>query len=132
MKQFYDLINSLDEDLKFIFENSSRTLNFLDIQLKIVNNTLVFDIYYKPTNSSNSLTNSSCHSSHAKNNIASSSTKRIINIVTDNREKRLNELKKHLIERTHLPEIIDYIFTKCFQPKLEESKDLEFFFCKNI
>ena len=36
IKQFYDLINSLDEDLKFIFENPSRTLNFLDIQLKIV------------------------------------------------------------------------------------------------
>ena len=39
IKQFYNLINSLDEDLKFIFENASRTLNFLDIQLKIVNNT---------------------------------------------------------------------------------------------
>ena len=32
IKQFYDLINSRDEDLKFIFENPSRTLNFLDIQ----------------------------------------------------------------------------------------------------
>ena len=53
IKQFYDLINSLDENLKFIFKNASRTLNFLDIRLKIVNNTLVFDIYYKPTNSFN-------------------------------------------------------------------------------
>ena len=34
IKQFYDLINSLDEDIKFIFENPSRILNFLDIQLK--------------------------------------------------------------------------------------------------
>ena len=68
IKKFYDLINSLDEDLKFIFENPSRTLNFLDIQLKIVNNTLVFDIYYKPTNSLNYLTYSSCHPSHTKNN----------------------------------------------------------------
>ena len=32
IKQFYDLINSLDEDLKFTFENPSRTLKFLDIQ----------------------------------------------------------------------------------------------------
>ena len=31
IKQFYDLNNSLDEDLKFIFENPSRTLNFLDV-----------------------------------------------------------------------------------------------------
>ena len=98
IKQFYDLINSLDEDLKFIFENPSRTLNFLDIQLKIVNDALVFDIYYKPTNSFNYLTYSSCHPSHTKNNIALSLAKRIINIVTDNRETRLSELKKHLIE----------------------------------
>ena len=53
IKQSYDLINSLDEDLKFISENPSRTLNFLDTQLKIVSNTLVFDIYNKPTNSFN-------------------------------------------------------------------------------
>ena len=105
IKQFYDLINSLDEDLKFIFENPSRTLNFLDIQLKIVNNTLVFDIYYKPTNSFNYLTQSSCHPSHTKNNIAFSLAKRIINIVTDNREKRLSELKEQLIERNHPLEI---------------------------
>ena len=107
-------MNSLGENLKFIFENPIRTLNFLDIQLKIVNNTLIFDIYYKPTNSFNYLTYSSCHPSHTKNNIALSLAKRIINIVTDNREKRLSELKKHLIERNYPPQIIDYTFTKCF------------------
>ena len=63
IKQFYNLINSLDEDLKFIFENASQTLNFLDIQLKIVNNTEIFDIYYKPTNSFNYFTYGRCHRS---------------------------------------------------------------------
>ena len=87
IKQFYDLINSLDEDLKFIFGNPSRTLNFLDIQLKIVNNTLVFDIYYKPTNSFNYLTYSSCYPIHTKINTALSLAKRIINMVTDKKKK---------------------------------------------
>ena len=96
-------------------------MNFLDIQLKIVNDALVFDIYYKPTNPFNYLTYSSCHPSHAENNIALSLAKRIIKIVIDNREKRLSELEKHLIERNHPPEIIDYTFTKCFQPKLNKS-----------
>ena len=100
-------------------------MNFLDIQLKIVNDALVFDIYCKPTNSFNYLTYSSCHPSHTKNDIPLSLAKRIINIVTDNRDERLSELKKHLIERNHPPEIIDYTFTKCFQPKLNKSKDLE-------
>ena len=120
IKQFYDLINSRDEYLKFIFENQSKTLNFLDIQLKINNNTLVFDIYYKPTNSCNYLTYSSCHTSHTKNNTALSLAKQIINTVTNNRETRLSELKKHFIERSHPPEIINYLFTKSFQPKLKQ------------
>ena len=96
IKQFYDLINSLDEDLKFIFENPSRTLNFLDIQLKTVNNTLVFDICYKPTNSFNYFTYSSSHPSHSKNKTALSLAKRIIDIVADYRKNRLSQLKKHL------------------------------------
>ena len=129
IKQFYDLIKSLDEDLKFIFENPSSALNFLDIQLKIVNNTIVFDIYYKPKNSFNFLTYSSCHPSHTKNNIALSLAKRIINILTDNRETRLSELKKRLIERNHPPEIIHFTFTKCFQPKLDKNKGLEKIIC---
>ena len=125
IKQFHDLINSLDEDLKFIFENPHRTLNFLDTQLKIVSNTLVFDIYNKPTNSFNYLTYSIYHPNHTRNNNALSLAKRIINIVTDNRETRFSELKKHLIERNHPPQIIDYTFTKCFQPKLDKNEDLE-------
>ena len=42
-----------DADLKFIFENPFKSLNFLDINLQIVENNLVFDIYYEPTNSFN-------------------------------------------------------------------------------
>ena len=45
IKQCYDLISSLDEDLKFIFENPGITFNFLDIQLKIVNNILMFQLF---------------------------------------------------------------------------------------
>ena len=59
--------------------------------LKIVDNTLVFDIYYKPTNSSNYVTYSSSHPSHTKNNIA-------LSLVTL-KKKRLSKLKKHLTER---------------------------------
>ena len=98
IKQCYDLISSLDKDLKFIFENPGITFNFLDIQLKIVNNALMFDICYKPTNSFYYLTYSSCHPSHTKNNVGLSLAKQI-NIVADNRRKGLNELQKHLIKK---------------------------------
>ena len=44
------MINKLDPYLKFIFENLSKSLNFLDINIGIVENNLAFDIYYKPSN----------------------------------------------------------------------------------
>ena len=72
-------------------------------------------MFMETTNSFNYLTYSSCYPIHTKNNIAPSLPKWIINIITDNREERLSELKKQHIERNHPPKIIDCTFTKCFQ-----------------
>ena len=116
---FYNIIDNLDPDLKFISKNSSKSLNFLDINLQIVVNNLVFDIYYKPTNSFNYLTYTSCHPSHTKNNISLSLVKRIFSIVTNNRENQLKELKEHLLDRKHQQHIIDYSFTEIFQSKFQ-------------
>ena len=49
IESFYSMINNLETDLKFIFENPSKSLNFLDINIRIVENNLVFDIHYQPT-----------------------------------------------------------------------------------
>ena len=35
---FYSMINNLDSDLKFIFENRSKYLDFLDINIQITEN----------------------------------------------------------------------------------------------
>ena len=56
IEPFYNMINNLDIDLKSIFENHSKSLNFFGINLQIVESNLVFDIYYKPTNSFDYLT----------------------------------------------------------------------------
>ena len=102
----------------------SKSLDFLDINLQIVVNNLVLDIYYKPTNSFNYLTYTSCHPSHTKNNISLSLVKRIFSIVTNNRENQLKELKEHLLDRKHPQQIRDYSFTKIFQSKFQtENKD---------
>ena len=44
-------------------------------------------------------------------------------IVTDNTNNRLQELKGHLLKRKHPEEIIDYSFTKLFQPRKHEKND---------
>ena len=119
MDLFYGMTKNLDPDLKFVFKNSSKSLNFLDINIPIVENILVFDIHYKPTNSFNYLTYTSCHPPHTKNNISLSLAKRVVIIVTGNRENQLKELKEHLLDRKHPQHIIGYSFTKMFQPKFQ-------------
>ena len=126
IKPFYNLINELDPDLKFIFEKLTTDISFLDINVKIVDNQLHFDIYHKPTNSFSYLKYNSCHPSHAKNNISLSLARRIIRIVTDNRDYRLEELRQNLLKTNHPDKIINYSFTKSFQPKnnKEENKEI--------
>ena len=45
--------------------------------------------------------------------------KRIVSIVTNNRENRLKKLKGFLLDRKHPQHIIDYSFAKIFQPKFQ-------------
>ena len=107
VEPFYNMINNLDPDLKFIFENPSKYLNFLDINLQIVENNLIFDIYFKSTKSLNYVTYTSCHPRHTKNNMSLSLAKRIVSIVTNNKEIRSKELKEHLLDKKHPQYIID-------------------------
>ena len=116
IESFYSMINNLETDLKFIFENPSKSLNFLDINIRIVENNLVFDIYYQPTNWFNYLTCTTCHQPH---NISLSLAKRLVILETNKREKRLKELNKHLLDRKHPQHITGYSFTKMFQPKFQ-------------
>ena len=65
------------------------------------------------------MTYTSCHPPHTKNNISLSLAKRIASIVTNNRENQLKKLKEHLLDRKHPHHVIDYSFTKIFQPKFQ-------------
>ena len=94
IEPFYSMINNLDPDLKFIFESPPKSLNFLDINIQIVENNLVFDTHYKPTNSFNYWTYTSCHLPHTSSNISLPLAKRIVSVETNNRENRLKELKE--------------------------------------
>ena len=81
-------------NLNLLFEKLTTDINFLDINIKIVGNQLYFDIYHKPTNSFSYLKYNSCHPSQTKSNISLSLARRIIRIVTENRDYRLEEIRK--------------------------------------
>ena len=88
-------MNELDPDIQFIFKELTKNINFLDINLKIINNKLHFDVYHQPTNSFSYLHFKSCHPPHTKNNIALSLARRFVWIVTENTNNRLQELKEN-------------------------------------
>ena len=62
-------MNELDPDLHLFSKNLTKNINFLDINFKIINNKLHFDVYHKPTNFFSYLHHKSCHPLHTKNNI---------------------------------------------------------------
>ena len=119
---FYSVFDGLDPDSKFIFSLLCAETNYLDIYFKIVNNKLLIDIYYKPTDSHNYLNYGSCHPLHTKDNIALSLAKRIVRIVSDNRELALNKLKMHLTKQGHPTEKNLHAFSRTFQPREERAK----------
>ena len=119
---FHSMINNLDPDLKFTFENPSKSLNFLDINIWIVESNLVFDIHYKSANSFNYLTCTSYHPPHIKNNILLPLAKHIVGIVTNSTENRLKELKEYLLDRNHPQHIIDHSFQAKISAKISNWK----------
>ena len=116
-------MNSLDPDIKLLFENVSTLAKFLDVSCSIKNYHLVFDIYHKPGHSFSYLHYRSCHSKHSKNNIALSLGQRTIRIVSENKEQHPNKLKSCLIQCGHPEEILDYTMTKIFSPLFKSQNE---------
>ena len=113
---FYEIFEGLDPQLKFIFSELSRGVDFLDISFSIADGILHTDVYHKPTDSHNYLDYSSCHPSHTKNNIAASLARRIIRIANVNRDSKLDELKRYLERKGHPSSVINCAYSKVFSP----------------
>ena len=84
----------------------------------------MLDIYQKPTNSFGYLRYTSCHPPHTKKNIAKSLGKRIVRIVSHNRDKRIDELQLFLRNRGHPKQVIKDSLASMFQPE-KENKNQE-------
>ena len=115
----YKVINELDPNLKFVMSEIARHTNFMDITTSVIGETVVFDMYYKPTNAFNYVKYSSCHPKHTRNNIALSLARRIVKLVSissERKEERIEELKSHLIRRDFPESVIDETLLKTYSP----------------
>ena len=109
-------LNDLDQDIQFILDQIAKRVHYLDIDTQVVGEMTLFDIYYKPTNSFTYLKYNSCHPLHTRKNLATSLARRIVQIVSENRERRLIDLTEHLQARGHPLNTIQEAFWKLMSP----------------
>ena len=119
IEAFGTVMNGLDPDIKYILEQIAQRAHYLDIHMQVVGDEIKFDIYFKPTNSFTYLKYDSCHPLHTRKNLATSLARRIVQIVSENREGRLTELTEHLQARGHPLNTIQDALWKLMSPAPE-------------
>ena len=73
LKKFLNKLNSFHPTIKFIAEYSKETIDFLDVNIRLVEGKLMTDMFVKRTNSYQFLDLSSSHPYYCKNTIELSS-----------------------------------------------------------
>ena len=114
---FRQILNNLDEDIQYELDQIARRVHYMDIRISATDTTITFDVYYKPTNSFAYLRFNSCHPRHTIENLAGSLSRRIIQIVSENRNERLVELEERLIDRGHPRDVIRRSMGAALVPK---------------
>ena len=78
LKKFLDRLNDFKlNNLKFTYEFSTKSVNFLDVKVGIENKAFVTDLYTKPTDCHQFLHYDSAHPTHIKNSIVYSQGLRV-------------------------------------------------------
>lgn len=85
-----DIVNNLDPNINFTLEEEY-SLNSLDVLISKCGEKKTTDMHYKPTNTTQYLHFSSCHSSHTKHAIPNNLARRVCTIyVTTKKEMNGN------------------------------------------
>ena len=103
LENFLNKLNSFHLTIKFTAEYSKETINFLDVNIRLVGGVgeLMMDLFVKPTDTHQFLDPSSSHPYHCKKRILYSQALRLNRICSDNQifDKRCNDLEGWLMER---------------------------------
>ena len=101
--EFLQYLNTLHPTIKFDSpaQYSTESLDFLDVTVSRIGNTLKTDLYSKPTDTHQFLEFSSCHPFHTKRSIPYSQTLRLRRICSEDKDfyQRVRELKGYLRAR---------------------------------
>ena len=96
------------------FCHTTRSIPFLDTLVEIIDEKIITDLYDKPTNTHQYLTNESCHPPHVLENIPYSFCYRLVRICSlrPTLLKRLNELKAFLLPRGYDEKLLESTIKK--------------------
>ena len=103
LDQFITFVNSFHPALKYTWEISETSLDFLDIKVSISGNLLCTSVPYKPTDSHSYLLYSSSHLSHVKNFIAYSQFLRLRRLCSDDSDFSSKSEMCQLFEKRSYP-----------------------------
>ena len=94
-QEFYksSLSDEIHPDLQFTINELTTNISFLNIDLKIINNKLHFDVFHKSTNYFGYLYYKRSQPPHTKDSITFSLARSIVLIVTDKNNNLLQEVK---------------------------------------
>ena len=103
---FLNKFNSFHPAIKFTWQQTSpvqSSVEFLDVSLTLVGETIEFDLYCKPTDCHQYLHFNSCHPDHTKNAIIYSQALRIRKRCSDDRkfDNHLSNLRQWFAERKY-------------------------------
>jgi len=114
LESYLKLLNSCHNTIKFTFEMSNDSINFLDTTVYIQNNKLFTKLYKKPTDNKKYLAFNSAHPSHVKKAIPYSQGLRIKRIVNDENilDTELKLLSTKFLDRGYPKLLIDKELSK--------------------
>ena len=99
--EFLQWINQLHDNIKFTWDWSKRTINYLDVQIINNNGVIETDLYTKPTDKHQYLFHTSCHRKGVKQSIHYAQALRLRRICSTSAafENRAAALQKDLVHR---------------------------------
>ena len=108
LKVFIEQVNMFHSTIKFTAEYSKEEVNFLDVNIKLIDGELKTDLFTKPTDTHQFLDPTSCHPYHCKKGIPYSQALKLNRICSDigTFDRRCNDLEKWLMKRGYNEKMI--------------------------
>jgi hypothetical protein len=104
LDEFINFVANFSPSLKFTWQISTQTVNFLDLQISITNNNISTTVHYKDTDSHNYLLYSSNHPPACKDSIPFAQFKRLRRICTEDSDfETQTKTMSSFFESRHYP-----------------------------